>query len=265
MIPSVHRLHLYCICIIMLWMQNPVAFAQTSDSLTLDSIVAPPSTRKARVAQKFVVPAGLALYGVATIGDRRYFSSIDVYNYMQRTLPGAHTRADDITFAVPIMAVYGLNAAGVKGKNGFVDRSAMLVASIALANSISVPLKYNIGHLRPDSSARTSFPSGHTTNAFVSAEFMHQEYKHLSPWYSVGAYTMATATGVMRMVNNRHWLSDVLVGASIGMASTKVTYLVYPWVKNKLFPSKKPMQSLIMPYYNGQQGAGLVAVWRLNQ
>ncbi len=262
---SGYRLHLYFFCILTLWLQNPVAYAQSPDTLTLDSIIAPPPTRKARVVKKFAVPAGLAVYGVATIGDRRYFSSHDVYSFLRRTLPDAHTRVDDVTFAVPVMAVYALSFAGVKGKHGFIDRSAMLAGSILLANSITLPLKYNVGYLRPDSSARTSFPSGHTTNAFVAAEFMHQEYKHLSPWYSVGAYSMATATGVLRMVNNRHWLSDVLVGASIGMASTKVVYLVYPWVKQQIFPGKRPLQGIVMPYYNGQQGVGLVAVWKLGR
>jgi hypothetical protein len=34
------------------------------------------------------------------------------------------------------------------------------------------------------------------------------------------------------MLNNEHWMSDVLVGAGIGILTTKVTYLLYPLVKN---------------------------------
>ena len=38
-----------------------------------------------------------------------------------------------------------------------------------------------------------------------------------SPWYAVGGYAVATFTGVMRVLNNRHWISDVLSGAGIGI------------------------------------------------
>ena len=45
-----------------------------------------------------------------------------------------------------------------------------------------------------------------------------------SPWFSLGAYTLATATGVMRVLNNRHWISDVLSGAGIGILSVELGY-----------------------------------------
>ena len=45
-----------------------------------------------------------------------------------------------------------------------------------------------------------------------------------SPWYSIAGYTLATATGVMRVLNNRHWISDVLSGAGIGILSTELAY-----------------------------------------
>ena len=45
-----------------------------------------------------------------------------------------------------------------------------------------------------------------------------------SPWYSVAGYGVATATGVMRVLNNRHWISDVLSGAGIGIMSTELAY-----------------------------------------
>ena len=54
---------------------------------------------------------------------------------------------------------------------------------------------------------------------------LHKEYGMTrSPWYSIGAYTAATLTGLSRQMNNKHWLSDVLVGAGIGILSTEVGY-----------------------------------------
>jgi membrane-associated phospholipid phosphatase len=45
---------------------------------------------------------------------------------------------------------------------------------------------------------------------------------------------MATATGVLRVMNNRHWLSDVITGAGIGILTTKFSYWLYSkWEKRK--------------------------------
>ena len=79
--------------------------------------------------------------------------------------------------------------------------------------------------MRPDGSTRNSWPSGHTATAFVGATILHKEYGLTrSPWYSVAGYGVATATGVMRVLNNRHWVSDVLSGAGIGMISGELAY-----------------------------------------
>ncbi|HAO64286.1 MAG TPA: phosphatidic acid phosphatase, partial [Porphyromonadaceae bacterium] len=61
--------------------------------------------------------------------------------------------------------------------------------------------------------------------AFVAATILHKEYGMTrSPWFSVGGYALATATGVMRVLNNRHWISDVMAGAGIGIISTELGY-----------------------------------------
>lgn len=67
-------------------------------------------------------------------------------------------------------------------------------------------------------------PSGHTATAFMTATMLTKEYGHRSPWVGIGAYSVATATGLMRMANNKHWLSDVLTGAGIGILSTEAGY-----------------------------------------
>ena len=87
-------------------------------------------------------------------------------------------------------------------------------------------LKYSCRVMRPDGSSRNSFPSGHTATAFMAATMLHKEYGHRSPWYSIGAYTVATVTGVTRQLNNRHWMSDVMVGAGIGILATEFGYFL---------------------------------------
>jgi hypothetical protein len=96
-------------------------------------------------------------------------------------------------------------------------------------------VKYSVQRLRPDESAYNSFPSGHTATAFMTATMLHKEYEGRSPWFSIGGYTLATLTGVSRVLNNRHWLTDVLAGAAIGIGSVHLGY----FITDKIFKDKQ--------------------------
>ena len=86
-----------------------------------------------------------------------------------------------------------------------------------------------------------------------------QEYKDVNIWYGISGYIVATGTGLFRIYNARHWLSDVAMGAGIGILSTKIAYWVLPFVQNKIFSSHKEVSSVIAPFYNGNQlGLGMV-------
>ena len=167
---------------------------------------------------------------------------------------------DNYTLFAPAVAVYALNLAGVKGKNNFVDRSMMYVMSNAIANGLVFSTKKLAGVTRPDSSDHYSFPSGHTAEAFVSAEFLRQEYKDVSPWIGAAGYATAVATGVLRMYNNKHWLNDVVVGAGVGILSVRLSYWLYPVIKNAVLRTTGVKTNvMVMPtYQNGMFGAGLV-------
>jgi hypothetical protein len=174
---------------------------------------------------------------------------------------GRPLHIDDFTLAAPAVAVYALNIAGVKGKNNFVDRSLIYGMSILIGNGAASSIKRIADVVRPDSSNTLSFPSGHTTKAFIAAEFMRQEYKHLSPWYGIAAYTVAAGTGFLRMYNNKHWFNDVVAGAGVGILSTRLSYWLYPKLKNVFVKDKKEKNSgtVFMPtYQNGAFGVGLV-------
>jgi len=151
-----------------------------------------------------------------------------------------------------------LNMAGIKGKHNFRDRTMLYLLSNLIMNAVVYPTKNFSGYTRPDGSNKLSFPSGHTAEAFTSAEFLRQEYKDVSPWYGFAGYVVASATGYLRIYNNRHWLSDVIGGAGIGMASTKIAYWIYPKIQHAVFRDK-PVNTLIMPsLQNGNPGIALV-------
>lgn len=148
---------------------------------------------------------------------------------------GRTGHAEDYLLYVPGVAVYGLNALGIKGKNNFGNRTALLAKSFLLNEMIISGLKYGVNEERPNGGEH-SFPSGHTSKAFMFAHFMHKEYGYKSIWYSVGAYSCATTVGILRVVHNAHWISDVVAGAGIGMLSTELVYLThqYKWDKEHL-------------------------------
>ena len=126
--------------------------------------------------------------------------------------------------AAPAAIMLGMKAAGVQSRSSWGRMIASDAFSAILMGSVVNTLKRTTNVERPDGSNRHSFPSGHTATAFMTATMFNKEYGHKSPWIGVGAYGMATATGLMRMANNKHWLSDVLTGAGIGILSTEIGY-----------------------------------------
>ena len=64
-------------------------------------------------------------------------------------------------------------------------------------------MKHTINVQRPDGSNMKSFPSGHTATVFTGSHILFNEYKDSCPWIGIGAYGIATATGILRMTNNK--------------------------------------------------------------
>lgn len=142
-----------------------------------------------------------------------------------RYIPTFKRHYDDYLQYLPAAVMIGMKIAGVEGRSSW---GRMLTSdafsAILMAASINT-IKSTTKVMRPDGSSRNSFPSGHSATAFMAATMIHKEYGlTLSPWYSIGAYSVATATAVSRQLNNRHWLSDIMVGAGIGIISTELGY-----------------------------------------
>ena len=135
-------------------------------------------------------------------------------------------------------ALYGIGVVANKPK--LRDLGWHGTEAVLLGSGITGVLKGTLGRARPDASVltqpsdfkfgkgfssegRTSFPSGHTTTAFAAAAAVTSEVDRMWPrytWY-VGPvmYGGATLVGLSRMYHNRHWASDVVLGAGIGTFS----------------------------------------------
>ncbi len=190
-------------------------------------------------AYKYALPALLVGYGFTSLGNGMS-RSIDKHfsHEMLEEYPQFSSHFDDKLQYAPVAITFAITAIGVKSKSNFVDRTAMYLISNSIMGFSVNFLKSQTAKLRPSGSDRRSFPSGHTATAFVSAEFMRQELGGQSPWFGYIGYSMATATGALRMMNNQHWFSDVLAGAGIGILSTKFTYMAYPWIKKKIIKNQ---------------------------
>jgi len=226
---------------------------ETVSAQSADSVNASEGKPGRMVVSTLLAPTILIGTGIATMYDRGFYSSYDAYDCIQRNYPGFQTNIDTYLLLIPALGVYGLNLAGVKGKHNFLDRSIILLSSITLASVTTGMIKSSTDVLRPDGSNYRSFPSSHTALAFVSATFLHEEYKDRSIWYGIAGYSIATASGVLRMMNNKHWMSDVLVGAGIGILTTKAMYLLYPIIKSGVAGKRANYENnsrlSLIPYY----------------
>ncbi|WP_219225432.1 phosphatase PAP2 family protein [Pedobacter antarcticus] len=220
-----------------------ISMAQYTDSVSHHS--------KPKVVD-FIPAAAAVGYGFIALNNNtlRKFDNY-IHEQTNKRHPGFNTSADDYLRYLPALAVYGLDLAGVKGKHNFVDKSALLLISGTFTMGSVHLLKNSSNRMRPNGLNDYSFPSGHTAMAFASAEFLRQEYGDVSVWYTIGGYSVATATGVLRMYKNYHWFSDVVAGAGLGILSTKFAYVVYPSIR-KWVTGKDQSNFVMMPVYQNR-------------
>ena len=89
-----------------------------------------------------------------------------------------------------------------------------MLRSLAISQLIVQPLKYATQRERPDQSDKRSFPSGHAADTFAIATVLE---RHVGWRYSIPGYLFASYVAVSRLPTNRHWLSDVTFGATVGI------------------------------------------------
>lgn len=131
----------------------------------------------------------------------------------------------EVVFGVPAAL---LTAGLISGHKDLQRSGVRVLASVVLAGVITTGGKVVTGRLRPDESTTQyafkpfthyeSFPSGHATVAFALATSLADEIRR--PWASALLYAGATGTAWSRLNDHRHWLSDVLAGATVGITAS---------------------------------------------
>jgi membrane-associated phospholipid phosphatase len=171
---------------------------------------------------------------------------------------------------------YGWLACGLLLKNNKATETALLASQALITSTIwNRLLKYTTLRERPysaftnstnqysfkgpsefknlwNNSDYHSLGSGHTATAFAIATVFAEQYKQ-TPWVAITSYTLAAAVGASRIGLHKHWTSDVLVGALIGVScgkqvtSFKKTYYVKKAAKYSI------NTTLATVYFNNNQ------------
>lgn len=196
----------------------------TADSLQREELIAQPGEQFRPV--QLIVPGVLLTAGVVGSVSPWYKEHVNIpvrdYATQLRGERGLHF--DDYIQYIPTVGFLGLGY-GVPCEHGMAERLCITATAYASVGILVNAAKYTIRVPRPDNAARNAFPSGHTATAFMGAEMLRREY---GPWWGLGGYAIAATTALMRVYNGRHWTSDLLGGAAIGILSVDIAYWLLP-------------------------------------
>lgn len=201
----------------------------------MTALVSQPDSLERLVAQDLRSALRVTLPTVS-LGILQSLQNEDIRSLRNGYIPRFRHHFDDYLQFAPMALQLGMSFGGVKGASS----SPLQVLTADALSSVTMlaltsAIKYTARVQRPDGSSRNSFPSGHTAMAFASAEVLNIEYGVRYPWLPYLSYTVAGVTGVGRMMNNRHWLGDVVAGAGLGVFSAHLGY----WLTGRIFGDKR--------------------------
>ena len=188
-------------------------YLYTAKAQVKDSLITP------NKINAYILPTSLVVGGI-TLNALKKEKPLKFFKSVPSTIDYMHYSTAALGILAPI--------SGITSKNSLIDRSIYLSAGFLLSSAITLPLKKTMSVLRPDGSDSKSFPSGHATTAFAMAQWLREEYKACNPLLSYSGYFIATASSISRVSYHKHHLADVLMGAGIGMLSTKAIYAIFP-------------------------------------
>jgi hypothetical protein len=214
---------------------------------------------KSKLFRATVIPAALIGYGAYAAGGGGFYTNKDARYDIQKLFPTYRTRIEDFLLVVPYLELGAVALAGVESRDDRINTLLIILKGEAIMLGSVFVVKSLTKNIRPDGSDRESFPSGHTAQAFLAASIVHTELRDKSPWYGIGAYTVATSVAALRMINDKHWKSDVVAGAGFGILSAHLAYLSH---RNRW--GRKPIGRGIgmAPAYFGNGAPGLTLSWR---
>ncbi len=213
---------------------------------------------KSKLFKAVAIPAVLIGYGAYTFNGGGFYTNEQANRDIHRLFPTYRTKLDNYLQYAPYLELAAVELAGIESRNDRLN-TLLLIGKSEVIMLASVYLVKTLSHEeRPDGSDKLSFPSGHTAQAFLAASIVHTEFRNKSQWYGVGAYAVATSVAALRMVNTKHWQSDVVAGAGFGILSAHLAYLTH---RNRWGRKAVGRDIGLMPTYYGS-APGLCLTWR---
>lgn len=239
-------LYLICLC-------SFIGFSQVKDTITVSTN----STTDKLTIKKMILPASFITAGLVL---RTPAWRDDMLQFKKKVFgTDFNFRGDDYFQFVPVAQTLLGNSLGFKSKHGY----AQIVTNELVSNMMMAAIVYGIKNTvkddRPDDSALNSFPSGHTATAFNNAMINYLEFKDSNKWYAYSGFLFATATGVLRVANNKHFPGDVAAGAGIGMATALVVHYWSPFRWDEKQKNKKLSYIIYPAINNSSYGIGYIA------
>ena len=188
-----------------------------------------------------IAPVTLISFGI--LANNSSFEKEFQINLRNRVGNDFQLGIDDFLPFVPTTQMYLADLVGIEARNHWFDQSKYAFASTVLSMSMTYSIKFLVQKTRPDGE-NFAFPSGHTTFAFANATVLLKEFQETNPILAYSGYLSAVSTGTLRVINNKHWVSDVLVGAGIGILATELIYHFEPLKSWNPFLKKKNMTLL---------------------
>lgn len=214
---------------------------------------------KGKLFRATIIPAALITYGAITAqGDAGI--NHDTRTFVRKQFRPVSTGFDNTLIIAPYFELIGVAIAGVESRNDRINTLLVIAKGEAIMLASTFAVKYMANETRPNRSDDLSFPSGHTAQAFLAASIVHTEFRDKSQWYGIGAYTIATSVAALRMINDKHWQSDVVAGAGFGILSAHMAYLTH---RNRWGRKSRILgETTFAPTFVPGGGMGLGVVWR---
>lgn len=209
------------------------------------------NTRKKTWVKPLILPTSLIIAGTSLHFSTKAKQSITEW------APLTETQVDDYIQYTPIAIMYGADIF-YRTKNHPLVQTGNLLLSELTTGLIVHSLKWTINEKRPNG-ANGSFPSGHTSQAFVAATVLYHEFKETNKFIAYSGYAFAIPTAILRVTRRKHWVSDILAGAGIGILCTNLVYLWNPFEK---LNNKLQKRSITVVPFSDDRASGITTTLR---
>ena len=219
----------------------------------IDTTSAFTDTKKVH-AKNLILPVSLCLTGVLV---KETSFPLYLRDKTQNSWLRTNTSVDDYTRYVPVVEMYIADIYYRKPIGEVFQQTKNYLLARLLTSFTTSRIKDWTQVTRPDGTER-AFPSGHTSYAFCGATALFLEYKDTDKFLAYSGFVFSTATGFMRITNNRHWISDVITGAGVGMLSTTLVWYINPLKNWNPFKKKN---IAIYPTINNYNNVGICMIF----